>query len=436
MPTLPLSRSMSIDPIAVLDWLGSQKQSPRLYWASRNGNFEFGGYGAALAVAARDASESGTKWLELESHLHGREEGQGPWFIGGCSFDPLSTDDPLWAGFPPLWFGIPRVSIVRQLDRYTLTVSEPERDGTHRADLLKALQADLDGVSLKTSPFEEVPFPEILSRFDLPDLPGWIDNVKRSLDEIDRRNVEKIVLARRTDLLFSSPTDPFTFLSHLMRKNRNCFAFLLEPRRGKAFLGVTPERLFRTTGREITSEAISGTTANDGIDPEGPPADGFSLYSEKNLLEHRYVLEDITKRVRSLCTTIHAPAHRSAYELSNVSHIYCRISGQLKEGISLSEIISALHPTPAVGGTPREKALPLVRELDPFARGWYAAPVGIVGPHQADMAVAIRSAIVEGARVSLFAGAGIVSGSSPDTEWQELEQKIAHAIEGLSGVLL
>ena len=237
-------------------------------------------------------------------------------------------------------------------------------------------------------------------------------------------------------MTFSGNENPFTLLSRLKKKNKNCFAFLLEPRSGKAFVGVTPERLFKIEGENIISEAISGTTARGDIHRESYRAENGSLFTAKNLLEHQYVLDDITKRIETLCEAINPTEERSTFELSNISHIYSRISGRLMHDVSLSEIISSLHPTPAVGGTPRESVLPLVRELEPFSRGWYASPVGIIGQDYTEMAVAIRSAIVEDDRAFLFAGAGIVSGSVPNAEWQELEQKISHAIEGLSGVLL
>ncbi len=432
-PVLPFSLSFKVEEIDILSWLKHQELYPRVYWANRNGNFETGGYGAAMTVTAGETSVMDEKLRNIEKIL--RQAGVDPRlkFIGGRCFDNYSPDDQIWSDFPLLWFILPKLSVTRDTNGYILTVAMDVTAATTNTILLEEINGILDTVSLEIPSLEEEPVPEILSRQDHPDLAGWTENVDRSLHEIDRGNLKKIVLARRTDMTFSGKADPFSLLSRLRKKNRNCFAFLFEPRSGKAFVGVTPERFFKVEGEDIFSEAISGTTARGDFNRDDDSSDNDALYSEKNLLEHQYVLDDIARRIEDICEVIHSPEERATFELSNVLHIYSGISGRLKDNVSLSEIISTLHPTPAVGGTPRERALPLVRELEPFTRGWYASPVGIIGQNHAEMAVAIRSVIVEDDMAFLFAGAGIVPGSAPETEWQELEQKISHAIEGLSG---
>jgi menaquinone-specific isochorismate synthase len=433
---MPFSLSFKVEEIDILGWLKHQELYPRVYWANRNGNLETGGYGTAMTVVASETSVMDDKLRKIEVILRHTGADTQLKFIGGRCFDNSLPDDQIWSDFPPLWFTLPKLSITRDKNDYILTVATAVTADTTNTILLEEIKRVLDTVSLEIPSREGEQVPEILSRQDHPNLAGWTENVNRSLHEIDRGNLEKIVLARRTDMTFSGKADPYYLLSRLRKKNRNCFAFLFEPRPGKAFVGVTPERFFKVEGEDIFSEAISGTTARGEFNREGDSSENDALYSEKNLLEHQYVLDDIARRIEELCEEIHSPEERTTFELSNVLHIYSGISGRLKDNVSLSEIISSLHPTPAVGGTPREKALPLVRELEPFTRGWYASPVGIIGQNHAEMAVAIRSVIVEDDRVSLFAGAGIVSGSAPETEWQELEQKISHAIEGLSGVLL
>ena len=102
-----------------------------------------------------------------------------------------------------------------------------------------------------------------------------------------------------------------------------------------------------------------------------------------------------------------------------------KVRGTLLEGVTDAALLQALHPTPAVGGYPRGEALEEIRNLEPFDRGWYAGPVGWIGPEASEFAVGLRSGLVRGRTLALFSGAGIVAGSVPDEEWAEIEQKIS-----------
>jgi menaquinone-specific isochorismate synthase len=115
--------------------------------------------------------------------------------------------------------------------------------------------------------------------------------------------------------------------------------------------------------------------------------------------------------------------HVELVKLPHIQHILRTIEGDLGGGESDLEILRALHPTPAVGGYPADLALNAIKELEPFERGWYAGPVGWVGPDAAEFAVAIRSGLVSGNTLSLYSGAGIVPGSRPEAEWDEIENK-------------
>ena len=106
--------------------------------------------------------------------------------------------------------------------------------------------------------------------------------------------------------------------------------------------------------------------------------------------------------------------------------------GTLRDGVGDAELLTALHPTPAVGGYPTDRAVREIAEREPFDRGWYAGPVGWVGRDGAEFAVAIRSGLVEGSTLSVFAGAGIVAGSVPGNEWEELDYKISHFTQALN----
>jgi menaquinone-specific isochorismate synthase len=112
-------------------------------------------------------------------------------------------------------------------------------------------------------------------------------------------------------------------------------------------------------------------------------------------------------------------------KLDHVQHMVTRFRGSLKEDVGDDALLTALHPTPAVGGYPVDGALDRIFRLEPHDRGWYAGPVGWIGADKAGFAVAIRSGLVENDRLTVFAGAGIVKGSDPDREWVETGHKMA-----------
>jgi menaquinone-specific isochorismate synthase len=202
---------------------------------------------------------------------------------------------------------------------------------------------------------------------------------------------------------------------------------------GRLFAGASPERLFRLQGREIETDCMAGTTER-GADAAGDRALADSLLaSKKDRLEHYYVLEDSVRRLGDLCTTMNADTTPRVVKLTTLQHLTTTVRGRLKDGIGVGDILAQLHPTPAVGGTPRSAALAAIRELEPYPRGWYAGPIGWIERDRAEFAVAIRSAMLSGANACVFAGAGIVPGSVPETEWQETQNKAQAFLKAVWG---
>jgi menaquinone-specific isochorismate synthase len=122
------------------------------------------------------------------------------------------------------------------------------------------------------------------------------------------------------------------------------------------------------------------------------------------------------------------PGRRS---FGRIEHLVSELSGVLRPGVTLYDIVASLHPTPAVCGTPRNQALALIRQSEPFDRGWYAGPVGLFSSGSSESVVAIRSALIKSDTVSLYAGAGLVTGSIPEQEWDETGQKMSVVLNAL-----
>jgi menaquinone-specific isochorismate synthase len=266
--------------------------------------------------------------------------------------------------------------------------------------------------------------PMPVSREESPDLTGWRENVERALTAFSEGRLGKVVLARRAEFGFDGDLDPTMLLDSLKAATPGCFHFYAEPEDGVAFLGASPERLFRRDGRSVESEAVAGTRPRGASSADDDGLRDDLLHSAKDLSEHSYVRTGIQEALTPICEGLEMEEDVSDMKLARGRHLRSKVRGTLRDGVTDAGLLEALHPTPAVGGHPRGQALEEIWALEPFDRGWYAGPLVWIGAEASEFAVGIRSGLVRGRTLALFSGAGIVAGSVPDEEWAEIEQKI------------
>jgi menaquinone-specific isochorismate synthase len=190
---------------------------------------------------------------------------------------------------------------------------------------------------------------------------------------------------------------------------------------GGVFLGATPETLVRVQAGRVATEALAGTLARgqgDAAVLEG---------STKDLAEHRWTADMVERTLRRHCSEVTRNGPR-AVQFRDLFHLRTELSATLRDPQALLTLVDELHPTPAVGGSPRDRALQLIDRLETFDRGWYAAPVGwLASDGDGHFAVALRSALCAEHGAHAFAGAGIVLGSEPEAEWRETATKLLPA---------
>jgi len=255
--------------------------------------------------------------------------------------------------------------------------------------------------------------------------------IESALSEIKHQDFEKIVLARKTKLQFSDRPNGFQILENLKNLNPDSTHFCIQSDTNSSFIGGTPELLYRRNGANIFSVALAGTRKRGTNEIEDERLENELLTSEKDLREHQIVIDNVREIMQDLCSEIDGNDTISVLKLARVQHLYTSFEGQLKQQSSDIEIISRLHPTPAVGGYPTEIALPEISRLEPFKRGWYAAPVGWISGSSAHFVVAIRSGLIHNQDLYLYSGAGIVAGSDADLEWEEVENKLANFLRAV-----
>ena len=344
----------------------------------------------------------------------------GARYYGGARFDPIGKPDEEWEAFCAYRFVLPRFELHAGESETTLVCNLVLPRDTN--DASKIVQ-EIEDLSLPEGASGAL-LPAPVVREDSPDLQGWRENVERALSAFSEGRLGKVVLARRAEFGFFGDLDPTLLLESLKATTPGCFHFYAEPESGTAFLGASPERLFRRYGRSVESEAVAGTRPRGVSSAEDAGLRDDLLHSAKDLFEHTYVSKGIREALAPLCEELEIEDCVSEMKLARGRHLRSKVRGTLKDGVTEAGLLDAMHPTPAVGGHPRIEALEQIHALEPFDRGWYAGPVGWIGQEASEFAVGIRSGLVRGQTLALYSGAGIVAGSVPDEEWAEIEQKI------------
>lgn len=251
----------------------------------------------------------------------------------------------------------------------------------------------------------------------------WVETVAEAVAAVRAGDLDKVVLARRVEVVANRPLPTGQILERLAALYPACMVF-----RVGNFLGASPELLVGRHGPTVTTHPLAGTVARSGDATADRALVEGLLASSKDRSEHAFVVEDLRRRLAPWCSRLDVPDRPSILELRNVSHLGTRLTGQLHPGRrrpSALELVGALHPTPAVAGSPTDTACAYLAAAEGFDRGPYAGPVGWMDASgDGEWAIGIRSAIVEGCRAELFAGVGVVAGSDPVVELAETQLKL------------
>jgi menaquinone-specific isochorismate synthase len=393
-------------------WLDCAPLFPRFFWRSRSGGDQTLAMGSAAFGSLADL-------LEI------LDDGDpGIRVFGGCRFDAASHNSSDWADFPDEYFFVPKAEIIRSGGRTTLAVNLSDNE-TDLSDVSQWIE--------RLGDTGAAPRPGVLTRWDQPNFTGWAEAVDRALQEFQSGPFEKVVLARKSCLELTETITPFALVEILAGGAPACFHFCLQPTANSgAFLGASPELLFRREGTRLESEAVAGTRPRSLDTVEDERLESQLLKMSKEQLEHRLVVDSLETTFCELCADFSQDTAPSVLKLSRVQHLRTAFSGELKDGVGDDAILRAFHPTPATCGSPCAAAARFIAVNELFDRGWYAGPVGFVSRDEAEFAVAIRSMLWLGRKTHVYAGAGIVDGSESEREWSELEDKIAGVLHLLA----
>lgn len=352
--------------------------------------------------------------------------GERPLLLGGFAFDGEPVKDQHWNSFAPLSFHVPRVAVIIRGDVATLFAASMESPQDAEAALDEGeawlaepvAAAEQGGASL-----------DLRVRSYASD-EEWRESVCAALEEISGGRLQKIVLARALEVTTGAPVDLAALLAQLGRTHPQASIFAV--RRGATtFVGASPERLARVEGGALYTGAVAGTARRgDGYDEEAAAAADLHA-SSKERHEHALVVADLRSRLAGTCSGIETATEPETIAAGPVQHLSTPIRATMRDGATILDVIDALHPTPALGGLPREEVRGALARHEGLARGWYGGGVGWIDGDEGEITVAIRTALVRDRMAVLYAGAGIVAGSDPDNELDETRLKLRTMLEAL-----
>jgi isochorismate synthase len=279
------------------------------------------------------------------------------------------------------------------------------------------------------------PFADMQLRPD-PEPDDYAAAVERATKRIRANEFQKVVLARSLIVDAERELDAKQLLWRLRAVDPDCYAFATLPfgaLPGAILVGASPELLVSRHGRDVRATPLAGSAQRFGDATRDRASSDKLFRSEKEREEHRVVVEDVAHVLGAFCDELEHPHEPELLGTANVWHLATPFRGRLHDPrVSVLELVAALHPTPAVCGTPREEAREALAELEPIDRGAYAGPVGWVDANgDGEWAIALRCAEITGKTARLFAGAGIVADSVPEAEVDETERKFRALLDAL-----
>jgi salicylate biosynthesis isochorismate synthase/menaquinone-specific isochorismate synthase len=363
---------------------------------------------------------------ECGDDLVGLPAGAGPVFMGGFSFADSGAQTPEWAGYGSAKMELPELSILRRAGRAWVTLSAVTRPAAQApaAAIVERLAKRFESLEPASIPLID-PHPVQPPRVAGAAPPEHYEGaVARAVEIIQRGDIRKVVLAREVRVHGASEFDHAAVYGALREVFPSCFIYGVG-QMDRAFVGASPELLVRRDGARAQTVALAGTTRRSADPAVDDHLGEQLLHSAKEREEQAIVTARIERALEPVSVWVAAADEPSLVKVQNVQHLATPIRAQLRHPLHVLELAGLLHPTPAVGGEPRDRAVKLIPELEGLDRGWYAGPVGWSDlAEDGEFCVALRGGLLRGSTAHLYAGCGIVRDSDPAAELAETEIKL------------
>jgi isochorismate synthase len=340
----------------------------------------------------------------------------------GYAFSPDGAAGEEWDGFPSAEVVVPHLAVVREAGVGALIVAIPP--GADPAGTLAV------AATLRSAGEPRIPEPTDLGLVSEPGPEEWREQAEEAIASIRAGGLDKVVLARSVVVRRGAPIPAFDVVALLRDRHPRCRAFGWQA--GDAgFVGASPELLVRRMGERFEALPLAGSARRSTDPAEDRRLGDALLASPKDRGEHALVIDDVVRRLLPHADSLDVAPGPRLERFSAVQHLATPVSGI--GSARLLTLVDALHPTPAVGGSPTAEALAFIRKVEAIDRGWYSGGVGWLDPSgDGSVSVALRCALVRDDTARVFAGNGIVAGSDPDDEIAETRLKLRPILDLLT----
>ncbi|KGR87741.1 isochorismate synthase [Lysinibacillus odysseyi] len=417
---------------------GEKYKGERYFWQNREKTFTLVGLGHAYTIENNTGhtryDEVAQEWKQLTKNIV-KEEDLQPILFGGFTFDPQNKTLGEWSAFPHSFFAVATFQLVIRHDKAFVSIHYiTEKENS--AQIFDQLRQERDHL-IHAAQVKEVKTYEkpVMTSYQEPYKEEYLQSIQQVTDCIKAGEAQKVVIARSLALQFEEKVASPQILSHVIHEQPESYLFGLE-HDDMLFFGASPERLVKVEEGHAFSSCVAGSIRRGQTSDEDKELGQALLNDEKNLGEHHYVVEMITETFKKNCSNVKVPKQPKLLKIRDIQHLYTPVEGILNKDATILQLVKHLHPTPALGGVPRQEAMEMIRAFEQMNRGLYAAPIGWVDADgNGEFAVAIRSAALVGDRAFLYAGGGIVEDSTPQSEYEETLVKFRPMLRALGGNL-
>jgi menaquinone-specific isochorismate synthase len=348
-----------------------------------------------------------------------------PLFLTNAKFPSTKVSEE-WKDFGEIDLIIPKLSLYQICGSYFLIHNVFTENFSHDENLYEVLDQHVNKIfEIESNLKQNTSAKSIINQLEQSDDEiKWSKKIVESTKKIKQKSFEKVVLARRIMFDIKSKINWQDTLQELDNKYPLCTNFVIKSEQS-IFFGSTPELLARFSGNNFYTEALAGSINRGSNLEEDTKLENDLLKSSKNIFEHDFVTDHIKNSLANYTSKIVIDEKPVVKKLSNIQHLQTGIKGTLKTNANMFDVVSSLFPTPAVCGIPKDLSLQIIEQNEEFDRGLFAGLLGWFDENGfGEFNVAIRSALIKGNNLYIYAGCGIVEGSDPAEEFEETQLKL------------
>ena len=401
------------------------------YWQDRDSDYESLGLGSSDVHNGTDMATLGPLLDRLQQQLSGK--GPRYRYLGGNRFNQESHQDPTWEPIYSFRYMLPLLEYCKHDGQYYLAMYYRLSDFDSVDLLCEQLQEDfrrLTAAKERTSVTVDI---ESTTLSDKASVIQCITNAIHAIKQSD--HLKKLVVAAKQELRFSNTIAALQLAHHLIKSKQKVFRFIFRLANNAYFFGASPESLFSIRDGRLYSEAIAGTRARSSDKQRDKALEQELRQSSKDIHEHRYVHNMITSCLTSLSGQRIHKTEPEILKLEKLQHLLFNYDLPLENPLLLSDCIRLLHPTPAIVGLPKADSLAWISQHETHMdRGLYSGLVGWFSENENQSTVSIRSMLLKEQHLHVFAGAGVLAGSDAESEWEEIQLKLASILSALSSL--